>query len=271
MKNILSNLHTHSTFCDGNNTPEEIVLSAIDKGFSSIGFSGHGYTPYDLRYCMKNTDGYIAEIRRLKEKYRGKIKVLLGIEEDAFAPVRREDFDYIIGSSHYYYKDGTYLPIDSSYDHFKKCLEAFEYDVITMAEQYFNSFCDYIQRRKPDIIGHFDLITKFDELDRSLFLENREYRAIAEKYLLKAVECGCIFEVNTGAITRGLRKSPYPSRHLLHIMKDLDVKLMLSSDSHVVDTLDGAFEETCDYLYNSGFRYVYVPSDEGFIPCQLKS
>ena len=76
---MLSNLHTHSTFCDGRNTPEEIVLAALEKGFSSIGFSGHAYTPFDLRYCMKNTEGYIREIWRLKEKYGKDIQIYLGI------------------------------------------------------------------------------------------------------------------------------------------------------------------------------------------------
>ena len=66
---MLANFHTHSTFCDGKNTVEEVALAAIEKGFCAIGFSGHGYTDYDLRYCMKNTDGYIAEIKNLKEKY----------------------------------------------------------------------------------------------------------------------------------------------------------------------------------------------------------
>ena len=46
--NLIANYHTHTTFCDGQNTAEEVVLSAIDKGFSSIGFSGHGTTPFDL-------------------------------------------------------------------------------------------------------------------------------------------------------------------------------------------------------------------------------
>ena len=35
------NLHTHSSYCDGKDTPEELVLYAINSGFSSIGFSGH--------------------------------------------------------------------------------------------------------------------------------------------------------------------------------------------------------------------------------------
>lgn len=270
MKITLSNLHTHSTFCDGKNTPEEIVLAAIDKGFSSIGFSGHGYTPYDLRYCMKDTEGYISEIERLKVKYADKITLLLGIEEDAFAPVDRARFDYIIGSSHYYLVGGKYYPIDSSYDHFKKCLEIFEYDAVRMAEVYYGSFYDYLKARKPDIVGHYDLITKFDELDESLFLKNAKYREIAEDYALKIADLGCMFEVNTGAITRGMRTTPYPSEHLLHALKKQDVRLILSSDSHTVETLDGAFEETADYLYDIGFRHIYIPSAAGFRPYSLK-
>ncbi len=271
MKITLSNLHTHSTFCDGKNTPEEIVRYAIDKGFSSIGFSGHGYTPFDLRYCMKDTEGYIAETERLKVKYESKIKILLGIEEDAFAPVTDKKFDYIIGSSHYYCVDGKYFPIDSSYDYFKKCLELFDYDAVRMAEVYYGSFYEYLKWRKPDIIGHFDLITKFDETGDSLFLENTKYREIAESYALKIAELDCIFEVNTGAITRGFRKTPYPSEHLLHVLKKQDVKLILSSDSHAADTLDGAFEETTDYLYDLGIKCIYLPSDDGFKPYSLKN
>jgi HisJ family histidinol phosphate phosphatase len=183
MKNITANYHTHTTFCDGKNTPEEVVLSAIEKEFSAIGFSSHGYTDFDLRYCMKDTAGYIAEINRLKVKYKDKIQIYLGLEEDAFCHANRESFDYIIGSSHYFLVDGKYYPIDSSYDYFKKCLELFGYDVMKMTHSYYIAFCDYITKRKPDIVGHFDLITKFDELDTSLFLENREYVEAAKNIL----------------------------------------------------------------------------------------
>lgn len=90
---MLANYHTHTSFCDGANTPEEIVLYAIDKGFSSLGFSGHGYTPFDLRYCMQDTQGYIEEVTRLKAKYGNKIDIYCEVEEDAFSYVNRENFD----------------------------------------------------------------------------------------------------------------------------------------------------------------------------------
>ena len=256
--------HVHSTFCDGKNTPEEIILAALEKGLSSIGFSGHGYTDFDLRYCMKDTEGYIAEIQRLKEKYKNEIQIYLGVEEDAFAPVDRNNFDYIIGSSHYFCKNGSYFPIDSNYDYFKRCLDLFQYDVVSLAKSYYESFCQYITYRKPDIIGHFDLITKFDELSTSLFLENTKYNEIAEKSIKIAADSNCIFEVNTGAIARGLRTTVYPSENLLYVLKSKNTKIILSSDSHTIETLNYGFEETKDYLRDIGFRHAFALIDNTF-------
>ena len=67
---MLCNYHTHTIYCDGNNTPEEVVVAAIQKGFYSIGFSGHAYTSYDLRYCMKDTSSYIDIVNKFNFSYR---------------------------------------------------------------------------------------------------------------------------------------------------------------------------------------------------------
>lgn len=250
--------HVHSTFSDGENTPEEIVRAAIEKGMLAIGFSDHGYTDYDLRYCMKDTEGYRKEILRLKEVYKNEIQIYLGVEEDAFHPLDRSQYDYIIGSSHYLCKDNQYYPIDSSYDYFKECLKVVEYDVVAMAEQYYRAFCTYIKERRPDVIGHFDLLTKYDELDASLFLENKKYCDVAEKYANVAAQSGCLFEVNTGAIARGLRTTPYPSEKLLYVLRKADAKLVLSADSHSMDTVTFRFDETRKYLRDIGFAYAYA-------------
>ena len=64
-----SNYHTHSTFCDGKDTPEETVLEAIRLGCPELGFSGHSYTSFD-DCCMspEGTERYRAEIRRLRAR-----------------------------------------------------------------------------------------------------------------------------------------------------------------------------------------------------------
>lgn len=254
---MLANYHTHTTYCDGKNTPEEFVLYAIEKGISSIGFSGHGYTPFDLRYCMKDTVGYIEEISRLKNKYGEKIEIYCGVEEDAFSYVNREKFDYIIGSSHYFNINNVYYPIDSNYNYFKKCLEVFDYDVIKLSEVYYKTFVGYIKNRKPDIVGHFDVITKFDEIDTQRFLNNSQYLRIAQKYIKIATQADVIFEMNTGAMSRGIRKTPYLGENLLYILKTQGGKVILSSDCHSVEMLDYCFDEMEYILRDVGFNCVY--------------
>ena len=260
-----ANFHTHTLLCDGSSTPEEVACAAIQKGFSAIGFSGHGYTDFDLSYCIKNMDEYIREIDRLKEKYKNQIQIYLGVEEDFFSPIKRSDFDYIIGSAHYILKDGRYYPVDLSTEGFDRCLEVFGGNYLALAEAYYRPFCDYIKSRKPDIIGHFDLITKYDEKNQLMLLSDKKYNLIAEKYISNAAEADCIFEVNTGAISRGLRTSPYPSENLLYVLKRLGCKIILSSDSHAADTLDFGFEETKKYLRDIGFRYAYTLYNNEFI------
>ena len=255
---MLANFHTHTTFCDGKGTAEEVVLTAIAEGFDSIGFSSHGYTEYDLRYCMKDVVGYVTEITRLREKYKGKIEIYLGIEEDSRHVNNRADFDYVIGSCHYVTsKDGSPSPLDSNPDYFKKALSFFDGDGLMLAEQYYSHFTEYIKKYKPDIIGHFDLLTKFDEKENSIFLENEKYWEIAEKYVREALKSGSFFEVNTGAITRGYRTLPFPHPRLLEIIHTEGGKVVLSSDSHSPDTLSTHFNVAKDILKDIGFKHTY--------------
>ena len=80
--NTLQNLHTHSTYCDGKDTPEQMLLSAMAQGFGSLGFSGHSYNPYSnyAGFSLEKEQLYKKEILRLKEKYAGKFPIYLGLE-----------------------------------------------------------------------------------------------------------------------------------------------------------------------------------------------
>jgi histidinol-phosphatase (PHP family) len=214
---------------------------------------------------MQDWDGYLAEINRLKEQYKGKIQIYLGCEEDAFSLVDRSKVDYLIGSLHYVYAGGAYYSVDSGYHYLEKCLEVFKNDRLALARSYYDTFCKYIRERKPDVIGHFDLITKFDESNPPLFLGDAAYEKLAERYIGEAAKTGCIFEVNTGAIVRGLRTAPYPNENLLRVLKKAGARLMLSSDSHSADTLDAYFEEAKALLRQVGFDHVYMLHNYEFV------
>ena len=60
---IFSDIHVHTTYCDGKNSAEETVLAALEKNFVSIGFSGHSYTSFESGWCMseEGTEKYIGE------------------------------------------------------------------------------------------------------------------------------------------------------------------------------------------------------------------
>ena len=251
---MLSNLHTHTTFCDGSATAEELVLEAIEKGFASLGFSGHAYASYGTSWCMKDETGYANEIARLKEKYKNKIEIYLGIEEDAFAPVDRSRYEYIIGSMHYIEAKGEYLPIDLGESCIKKCLEAFGGSVADTSTAYYSALYNYVTKRRPDVVGHFDLITKYDELGEPYFLGRPEHDRVARDCIQKLAKDNLLFEVNTGAISRGIRNTPYPAPFILHEIKRAGGDIILNSDCHMKGGLDCRFAETKELLRDIGFK-----------------
>ena len=53
---INSDFHTHSTYCDGKLSLEEMTEAAILKKMDAIGFSGHSHTSFDETYCMSTED-----------------------------------------------------------------------------------------------------------------------------------------------------------------------------------------------------------------------
>ena len=118
-------LHTHTTYSDGKNTPEEMILAAAYEGLDTIGISDHSYTSIDESYCIKKEKiaEYAAEISALKEKYKGKIEVLCGIEQDYFSDEPTDMFDYAIGSVHYIKAGGEYIPVDESAEILKKAAD----------------------------------------------------------------------------------------------------------------------------------------------------
>ena len=74
-------LHTHSNLCDGKDSLEEMVQTAIEKGFDSIGFSGHSFMDIYAEFSMSEEDVkvYKAEIARLQQVYGDRIKIFCGL------------------------------------------------------------------------------------------------------------------------------------------------------------------------------------------------
>lgn len=242
---ITKDLHSHTTYCDGADTPEEMILSAIDKGLKVYGLSGHSYTFFDTSYCMQEDDipKYIAEVRSLAEKHRDSIEVLCGVEQDYYSEYPTDGFDYVIGSVHYIKCSGEYVPVDESPDILRAAADKhFGGDIYALCAEYYRTVADVVEKTSCDIIGHFDLITKFIEREPLFDTAGPRYVAAWQAAADRLISTGVPFEINTGAMSRGYRTSPYPSMEIIAYIKSHGGKLILSSDAHSIGSIAYRFD-----------------------------
>ena len=61
-----SNVHTHTNFSDGNNSVDEMIQAALQRNFTSLGFSDHGALNVDSA-AMMNEAGFVEAVRKLQE------------------------------------------------------------------------------------------------------------------------------------------------------------------------------------------------------------
>ena len=242
---ITKDLHMHTCYCDGAGTPEEMVKSAIEKGLHTVGISGHSYTFFDESYCMQKAEvpRYLAECRYLRAKYFDRIHVLCGVEQDYYSDYPTDKFDYVIGSVHYVKVDEEYIPVDESVAILKDAVEKyFDGDIYTLCELYFATVADVVNQTDCDIIGHFDLISKFIEREPLFDTHHPRYIAAWQKAVDQLVEYGVPFEINTGAISRGYRTQPYPAEEMIAYIKARGGRFVLSSDAHSTDSIAYGFD-----------------------------
>lgn len=259
-----SNLHTHSVYSDGKNTPSEIIETAIAQNMTAIGISDHSYTFFDTRYCLaeEKNQAYITELRALKAKYASQIDVLVGIELDGFSQgYDKSDFDYVIGSCHYINFGGDYRSVDSSLDGVVDTINTYcDGDPLRFARLYFETYSSLLDAMRPDILGHIDLAAKLGVINE----ESPKYRKMALETLVDALSHTQLIELNTGAISRGYRKIPYPAPFLLREIKAHGGKIILSSDSHSKDTLTFFFDESLDILRQNGINSIVTYKNGSF-------
>ncbi len=263
---ILSDIHVHTKYCDGKNETEEIVKKAIELGFESIGISGHSYTDWDLSFCMslEDTKKYADEIEALKIKYP-QTDVLLGIERDYYYTPDGIDYDYVIGSLHYVEKDGVRMSVDESEEVFVNNVgNYFGGDYRAFAESYYNTLKDIVTKTNADVVGHIDLVSKFNDGNK-YFDENSQWYTNCVRDCLKEItKSKPVFEVNTGAISRGYKTKPYPAKFILEEIKKMGCDIIITSDCHNADNLGYAFNEAVELVKECGFNSVKILTKEGF-------
>jgi len=252
----LSNVHSHTTFSDGKNTAEEMVRAALGLGFNTLGFSEHGPADYDDAAMPADRMGeYRAEVLRLRKKYAGRIHILLGLEHDWLSPAAPDGLDYAIESVHYVQKDGQLWSVDWTRKKQETAIrELYGGDPYALCRDYFRTVCESIEGTNADILGHIELVMKFNEA-RDLFDDaNPRYLGPALACAELAAKSGRLIEVNTGAIARGYRTQPYPGAAMLRRAAECGGRIILTSDCHDRAFLDCHFAQAAGLARACGFK-----------------
>ena len=258
MKNYQSksNVHSHTTFVDGRDSAEAMVQAALALGFHTLGFSEHAHADYDD--CSMAPDQaplYRAEVLRLREKYRRRIDILLGLEHDWFSPADVDGLDYYIESVHYLPAGEGYFSVDWTRPKLEAARDAFYGgDIYALCRDYFNTVCASIEGTRAQILGHIELVMKFNE-KRDLFDDaDARYLGPALECATLAAKSGRLVEINTGAVARGHRTQPCPGEAMLRRVREAGGRIIITSDCHNSDFLDCHFSEAAELARACGFK-----------------
>ena len=251
-----SNVHSHTTFADGRDTAEEMVRAALALGFHTLGFSEHGHADYDDNSMTPSQEReYRTEIRRLKAKYACQLNILLGYEHDWLSPANVSDYEYYIESVHYVARDGALFCVDNTREKLVNAARTlYGGDMYALCRDYFRTVCESIQGTDAAIIGHIELVMKFNEA-RDLFDDaDPRYLSPALACAEVAARSGRLVEINSGAISRGYRTQPYPSAAMLRRVAECGGRIIFTSDCHNSDYLDCNFAQSAELARACGFR-----------------
>lgn len=271
---IKTNYHTHSVFCDGQGTIEEITKTAINKDFQILGFSSHSMYPFASNWHInpKNFSEYVKCVQDAKKNYKGKIKILLGFEADYAPNITKPDFslykslnpDYLIGSVHYIFTQKGRLAVDYGAEKLSsKIKELFHGNAKEMVQEYFELERQMLKNCSFTIIGHPDLVRK-NNAKLNLFCENDNwYRKEIKATANEIKKQGIIAEVNTGAMARKYMDDVYPSKEFLSLLQERNVPVTISSDCHDAEGLDFGFNKALEAIIKAGYKEIaYIDEDK---------
>lgn len=259
---ILSDYHLHSSFSgDSKEDMEVMIQQGIQLGLKRMCFTEH--MDMDFNYAKPeeagmfelNTDSYLFDLIKYKEKYADRIAVSFGVELGIQPHLSKEiagyakayDFDFIIASSHMCSGKDLYYPYfyegRSSEEAYREYFEAILDNL--------NTISDY------DVYGHLDYVVRYGP-DKDKDYSYDKYKDIIDKILNHLVGHEKGIEINTGGISYGL-KELNPCTDIVTRYRQLGGEIItVGSDAHSQERIGEGFGRAEEILKKCGFRYYTV-------------
>lgn len=259
---ICSDSHMHTEFSTDSDAPVRSMLdAAVEKGLRAVYITDHmdlDFPPQEEKHLTGpppfqfNVEEYFRVLTPLKEEYRGKLEVRIGIETGLQPHLGKEyskltqdhPFDYVIGSVH------LIRGLDPYYG---KLFEG-----RTDADAYREAFVETLRclEGAPDFdsLGHLDYVVRYGK--------NREqeysYQCFADEIdevLKRLILLGKGLEVNTGGLKYGLG-FPNPHPDVIRRYRELGGEIItVGADAHRPEHVAYDFGKAAEILKECGFRY----------------
>jgi len=267
-----TNYHTHSRYCDGTSVLRDYIEEAITRKMYALGFSGHGPVPFGSDWNMDFTklNKYLHEIEELKVEYANRIKINTGIEIDFIDEVvgvnalNGYPVEYTIGSVHYLpyhnaYGDIEFWNFDSGFDIFDQgVVSIYNGDIQKAITQYFYAIQKMVRNQPPTIVGHLDLVKKFNRSNKYFCEEDGWYRDLIVETLNIIAQTNCIVEINTSSVLKSYSTEFYPSNWIIAQMKQLNIPVTINADAHAPNQLTNCHPQAALLLKQIGYESIAV-------------
>ncbi|GIO11082.1 histidinol-phosphatase [Cohnella xylanilytica] len=258
-------LHTHHDRCGhADGVIEDYIKAAIEAGMTVIGISDH--SPYfaheddhpNPKIAMARSEfpRYVEEVLRLKDKYKDRIEVLLGVESDFFpehidlyrSEYERYPFDYIIGSVHQ--TRGISIFNRNRWKNLDKSLHTGE------KKHYYELIRQSAHTGLFQVLGHIDAMKGYYPAFSEIPGAEREI----DEALKAVADNDIAIEINTSGKTKDAG-GWYPSDAILERALRFGVDVTFGSDAHVPSRVGDEWEQVRARLKEIGYsRWVYYRS-----------
>jgi histidinol-phosphatase (PHP family) len=253
---VLADYHMHTPRCGhAVGAPREYVQQSIRAGLREICFTDHqpllrGRDP-GLTMAVEELPDYIAEVMALRDEFRGRIVIKLGLEADYFpdlvgetgALLGSQDWDLVLGSVHF--QDGW------GFDDPRKLAEWEGRDVDAVYRRYFEDLRAAAHTGLFDVMAHPDLVKKFGH--RAAYVLQGEYAKTAEAFAVAKVAV----EVNTAGLRKPVTEI-YPHAELLRACARFGVPATVGADAHDPGEVGQDFEKARTLLKQCGYTHTVV-------------
>lgn len=260
---ILCDMHTHSdNSFDAKNSVDDMCRAAIDKGLYALAITDHCEAEFikcgeDCEFGSfdRQIPKSIADINSAKEKYKGRLKVLCGLElGEPMHDIRQTkkaleygNFDFILASVHNLRGREDFFYFDYS-----------SVDINQILQEYFDELAETAAFENFDSLAHLTYPLRYIVEREGVYPDLSPFSERIDKVFKILIKNNKALEINVSGLFKEI-KTTLPDETLVRRFHDLGGKYVtIGTDSHTAEMTGKGIEEGIAVAKQAGFEFYTI-------------